>query len=866
MKKVDRISRRPEEQPCSARIARMAAGIGVAALLMMAGTAVAQTSTPGAEVPTPAQMTVPEGYRGHHSVDLGGRMTNLSGSEAMYDTLVNLHSGPRVLGENFEMRAIPGKKDTFADYLKAFGSGFGGDPYNLAKLDAGKGRYYQFSGLFRRDRQYFDYDLLGNPNLVGGSIPIGPSASPTGTLAWPQVTQSPVLFNTVRRMLDTNLVVAPLSTVTYRFGYFHNTMEGPTMSPSYTIFKYDALLQQYQRNGSDEYRAGFDWKPVQGTSVSLEEIVNRYKADSYFSLNPKGFQVQEADGTPAYLGNWDSQTPYGVGACNTNSMGTGNYTDSKHYTILSPAQTPGGLPVINPACAVVTSYVRSQPTRITLPTSILRFQSRSIENVTMNGDFRYTRGTLHMPSYYENVQGLNGAARSMTYQGGYAQGHRAVVAADFGAIWQATSSVSLADQVSFSSAQQPGYSNIPVPATMSTPTTAGNQNVNYAGTLNGGTAALPHGINGVLTNNYFGQQFLINNLTLSWDGLSRTTVSFTYRYGNHKIGEGVPHRGPIPSALADPVNGTVEINENGGILNVAVRPTNKWTVNGSVEALFFDNVFTPVAPRQSYQYRIRTMFKPKTWATISGAFNDRERHNNTNNNQAAVAAGDAEYYGPINHVDHNRVASAGLVLAPTEMFALDLSYAYSSVFTATNICFANGATSTLPGAATVTSTGAPNVCPGIFARGSTTQLVDFFARDFEDAPTQFGSVALAVKPNEAVHADFGYRISSVNGTRFFNDARDVSGSLVSDYQSPFVDVAWTLHPGLVWRAEYNYFGYTEGGHSGAPLCSTTVSFTASVVPCSTLPFSTGVTEPNSGLTAARNFRANNVTLGIHYEF
>ncbi len=58
--------------------------------------------------------------------------------------------------------------------------------------------------MFRRDRQYFDYDLLGNPNVPGGqSIPIGPRA-PTGSFAWPQVNQSPVLFNTVRRMTDTN--------------------------------------------------------------------------------------------------------------------------------------------------------------------------------------------------------------------------------------------------------------------------------------------------------------------------------------------------------------------------------------------------------------------------------------------------------------------------------------------------------------------------------------------------------------------------------------------------------------------------------------------------------------------------------------
>jgi cytochrome c553 len=34
-----------------------------------------------------------------------------------------------------------------------------------------------------------------------------------------------------------------------------------------------------------------------------------------------------------------------------------------------------------------------------------------------------------------------------------------------------------------------------------------------------------------------------------------------------------------------------------------------------------------------------------------------------------------------------------------------------------------------------------------------------------------------------------------------------------------LNVAWTVHPGWIWRAEYNYYGYGEGGPSGAPFCS-----------------------------------------------
>jgi hypothetical protein len=142
-----------------------------------AGIAAAQNPTPAAPLPTPeAKMTVPNGYVIHQSVDLGGRITNATGSQAMYSNLVNLQSGPRVQNETFEMRACRVRRIPWST-ISAVGSGFGGDPVNFAKVSASKGKVYEFTGLFRRDRRYFDYDLLGNPNIPSGqSIP---SALPT---------------------------------------------------------------------------------------------------------------------------------------------------------------------------------------------------------------------------------------------------------------------------------------------------------------------------------------------------------------------------------------------------------------------------------------------------------------------------------------------------------------------------------------------------------------------------------------------------------------------------------------------------------------------------------------------------------------
>ena len=163
----------------------------------------------------------------------------LTGSNAMYDTLVNIQSGPRVLGETFEMHALPGNKNPLFDSLSGISTGFGGDPDSYNKLDFHKGKLYEFSGMFRRDRDYFDYDLLGNPNIPSGqSILIGTKTAPVGSLPWPQVNQSPVMFNTVRRMTDTSLTLLPLSKVTIRGGYSQNTMERAVSEPQRILVRH----------------------------------------------------------------------------------------------------------------------------------------------------------------------------------------------------------------------------------------------------------------------------------------------------------------------------------------------------------------------------------------------------------------------------------------------------------------------------------------------------------------------------------------------------------------------------------------------------------------------------------------------------
>ncbi len=902
MMNIGWFSRSSNQQPSSARVQRIAGGFGVAILLMITGVAAAQN--PAADTQAPgAQMSVPNGYAVHSSVDLGGRMTDIVGSGAMYDTLVNLQSGPRVLGQTFQMRALPSNKHSLFDNLTTFSSGYGGEPYAFSKMSVDKGKFYEFSGLFRRDRQYADYDLIGNPNIVSGySIPISGSTTP---YAWPQVMDSPFLFNTVRRMTDTNLTLLPLSKVTFRFAFSQNVFQGPSRTPSGDgVGGSEVILEEFQRNSTDVFTGGIDWKPMQGTQLTYEEEIDHSKINSYFVMDPTYFTVQESDGTKVALdASYQSPVPYGYssstgaftpsGVCNATSMlGT-------HTNILY-ANPAGGLPIIDPACNVISSYLRSQPIREIFPTEIFRLQSSSIRNITMNGNFRYTSANMNLPNYYEIYQGLDKASRELATSG-RASAKREVAAFDYGIVWQASKTVAIEDQLNFSNAHQPGSASFTGGTTVTVPTTAGAETINNTNltstpaTSGTGPGAPGEGSPaiGASDSGYFGQRFVTNNFTVSWDATPRSTFSLTYRHNNHIITEGenitaTVQNGVCPSTNPQAFCGTVTINENGGIFNAALRPANNWDLNGTVELLYDDNVFTPVAPRQTQHYRIHTLYRPRPWATISGAYNDLERHNNTNNTGTESLAADGVTPMALDHADHSRVLSLGANLMPNEHYGLDLNYAYSDVYTSTNTCYqaaatvqpaltTGGPTTVVPGAAYETTPGTPTalLC-GLVPAESGHGVSAFLGpvRDFADAPTQYASAAVTLSPNPKFRSDIGYRISDVSGSRLFSQAQDVNGTLVSKYQSPFVNVAWTMHKDLIWKAEYNYFGYGEGGRSGAQYCNNNPGITTSyegttiaVVPCSSVAntaMSPGT--PVWGFTAPRNFHANNITLGFHYEF
>ena len=158
-------------------------------VVLLPGMLLAQSSSAGQNPPAEPDGVTTGGYLVHSSVEMGYRYNNVTGSGDMYDTLVNLHSGPRLLDETLSMQSLDHQGVLFDDlYLNSFG--WGGDPNNALRLRADKNKWYNLQGSFRRDQYFSDYDLLANPLNPPTSTPSIPALS------------SPNAFGTTRRMTD----------------------------------------------------------------------------------------------------------------------------------------------------------------------------------------------------------------------------------------------------------------------------------------------------------------------------------------------------------------------------------------------------------------------------------------------------------------------------------------------------------------------------------------------------------------------------------------------------------------------------------------------------------------------------------------
>lgn len=500
-------------------------------------------------------------YNIHQSIEFGYRSSNISGNLSTYNTFENLGSGLRLFDSNFQMRSLDHKGLLF-DTLTFSNFGYGGDPNNVSRMRIEKNKWYDFRLLFRRDKNYWDYNLFANPlnpaalnapgSLTTGCY-VGPptTAFPQGAPAFcsnPAVPQDSSLHSLylTRRMQDYDLTLLPTSKVRFRLGYSRNRNEGPSLftTDSGTISAFDQV-ESYTTNA---YRAGIDVRVLPRTTISFDEFLTYFKQDNTVTDNPTvnpgnfGFVLGTVPGqgtpagTPVDLGNiWSTQTTAEALPCATPIVkGTTN--------------------TATPTCNGFLSYSQVGNPRNFMPTERLRFQSSYFKNFEMSGSVGYSTSDNVISDFLETVNGYTArSAERGSTTGGPAVAKRISVNADWSGVYAITDKLRILDTFRYDNWRIPGTWNTLDTAVYGTPSpapgvvglllspgtfnsTTCTQAFNYnQATCPQHTASSAADITNEIASQFLAQNIKSNTLELQYDFNRRYNAHVGYLYTNRTI-------------------------------------------------------------------------------------------------------------------------------------------------------------------------------------------------------------------------------------------------------------------------------------------------------------------------------------------
>jgi hypothetical protein len=709
----------------------------------------AQTPSAAPVAPAPAEPDgiTRGGYQIHSSVELGYRSTDVIGSGDMYDTLVNLQTGPRILDQSLTMQSVDHQGLLFDDlYLNS--SGWGGDPNNYARLRADKNKWYKLQSSFRRDQNFFDYDLLSNP--------LNP---PTSTPSVP-VQNSPHSFDTTRRMSDADLTLLPQSTVSYRLGYSHNNMTGPSYSSIHEGT--EASLLQNWNTTMNSYRLGVDFRIAPRTVLSYDQFLDYYKGDTDYQLNPINETLLPT--TP----------PSSV------SLGLSFDTANKEPCAVPTGQSSlivGGT-LTNVVCSAYSSYARNQRIRTSTPTERISLRSSYFQMLEVLGSFSYSSATSSTP-LDEPFAGLITRTGTLAFNGaGTAAANRISDVADFEATLHLTQHLRLIEKFYFWAYRIPENGNLtevdsdcptttpPTPCTLLTPLSA---------TIATTTPTMAQ--------SSFNQTWTRNQTELAWDFSKKAGVRIGYRYGDRDFN----HFNDYLPGDEDHFVGL----EKTALLGLWARPVHALRLNFDLEHTNFNGVFVRISPRKEARYRFQTTYTARSWATLGGSINILQQSNADVQTQ---------------YLAHNQNYGLTASLAPRESFGMDLAYNFNSVVQNALICFNDTPPVgvILPFVASANNSG----CAG---NDTSNNLV---ANSYYTNHTNFGMATVRFKPAKRVLANVGYSITGVDGNVPQFNILQPLGPLQYKYQQPVANLSVDIGHRMTYNMGWNYYQYGEGSFVG----------------------------------------------------
>jgi hypothetical protein len=603
--------------------------------------AIAQTAGSGAGQAQSAPEALERGgYVIHQSVEIGYRVSDLTGSEQMYNSLVDLRSGPRFLEQSLSMQSKTHDSLPFDNlFINSFG--WGGDPNNGLRARVDKNKWYDFRANFRRDQTDFGYNLLANPLNPSSSSPSIP------------VTFSPHNFGTRRRMSDFDLTLLPQSWIDFRVGYSRNNMTGPSYSSVHEGT--DALLYQMWNTTLNSYRFGVDVKLLPRTVISYDQFLDYYKGDTTWQLAP--FVPALLPGTPG-----------------TVELGLPIDTTNKNPCAINPPAT--GLidstgTLTNTACNGYFGYNRSNRIRTSTPTERLSLHSTYFQRLEFAASYAYSSADMNAP-LNESFNGLiqRSSIRQETVTGP-GQATRISNVVDFTATFHLSEHFRLVDTFRFWGYRIPERFNSVETDWTCTDTTTCSLLTPLSATTQ----------SAIITADQlsFNQNLTRNQVDLVWDGSKHFGGRIGFRYGDQVFYQ------VLDFATGD--QDRIVVHEYSPLLAFWAKPTKSLRFNFDWEHTNNDNAIVRIGPRKADRYRIQGNYTPKPWAVIGGSVNLWEASN-----------GDAlvDYRG------HNRNYGFTANLTPRERLGFDFAYNYNDYAQNAFICF-NDSDTSLPVVANASS-------------------------------------------------------------------------------------------------------------------------------------------------------------------
>ena len=756
------------------------------------------------------------GYNIQQTVEAGYRSDWLSGNMNNFDTFVNLGSGVRLLDYTLEMHDFTNEGALLFDNLSFSNFGYGGDPNNVTRLHVDKNKWYDFQVLFRRDKNFWDYNLLVNPLNPASSVPaIG-------------VTNSPHSLDTVRRMQDYNATLLPQSAVRFRLGFSHDRYQGPGgwTTDGGTIAPFTELYSETV----NAYRAGVDLRLLPRTTLSFDEFLNYYKQDS--GIFDGNLTYQLPGGTPVDLGYiWN----------------TGN-SEPCRAPFVSTATTP---PTANPGCNGFLSYDQVGRPRNSMPTERFSFQSSYFKNFEMTGSAAYSTADNNILGFNETIDGLVTRTDSRgSTTSGPAKAKRVTTTADWSGVYSITSKLQIEEAFNYDNWRIPGvwdvdetnllsvapapggvYPSMLLPIAHFSPATcpAPYSAATCPQESPGSAADITKGIDSA----FLAQDWKENTVQLKYDFSRRFGVRIGYSYATRIIANdnidfltaetffpGGPganasnffnaargdcaNTGPTlpagctlnadgsitfsgPAAGNDTARNVTKIHTNAAIAGFTFRPLDALRITADFRFGYNNFAFTRTTPLNVRSYKIHAVYTPRPWASIDAAIDIRE------NDDDVFQVNDREHY---------RTYSFGTVLLPKAKYTFDLGYSYSNVYSQADVCYYNNAFGPPPTTVCPIAGYVPPAIPGL---------------GFYSSKQHFAYGDVVFKPVPRVSAGFGYAGTFVGGSTLVINPLQPGNELAFNYQKPYGMIQLDLYKGLSYKTYWSYYAYNSRVPANNPL-------------------------------------------------